>query len=139
MVDEATRHLLICDLKTWPTTETVRVAAMAARQKVPLQLAHYLAGTLAALAGAGISTEGWTTDAAIIVVEDRPPHDVGVYFLGLSGALAQGERDRRRALESWAHATKTNSYPGRCPGRVDMMLPGWAEDGLDIEEPTQED
>lgn len=126
VVDEEARRLVVADLKTWGTTHPAQVATQIARQKVHLQIAHYLAGTKAALAGAGHSIDGWTIEGACIVVEDRPPHDVGVYLLAVDGALLVGETARRAALTTWTAAVASGAYPGRCPEAVDTILPTWA-------------
>lgn len=126
VVDEQARRITVADLKTWGSTHPAQVATQIARQKVHMQVAHYLAGTLAVLAGAGHRIDGWTIEGACIVVEDRPPHDVGVYLLAVDGALLVGETARRAALTTWAAAVASGAYPGRCPEAVDTILPTWA-------------
>lgn len=126
VVDHEARRLVVADLKTWGSTHPAQVATQIARQKVHLQLAHYVDGARYALTGAGVDLSAWTVDAVVIVVEDKAPHDVGVYHLATDGALVVGEAVRQAALATWAAALESGLYPGRCPDIVEAILPTWA-------------
>lgn len=126
VIDWQARRLTVADLKTWGSTHPAQVATQIARQKVHLQLAHYVDGVRHALTGAGVDLSAWTVDAVVMVVEGKAPHDVGVYHLATDGALVAGEAARRAALMTWAAALESGLYPGRCPDIVEAILPTWA-------------
>ena len=135
VIDWQARHLIVADLKTWKSTRARQVSTQIGQQKAHLQLAHYVAGVIAALTAAGVDMDGWTTEAVVIVVEDAPPHDVGVYTLSDPPEEGEepepgnraGEKARRDALTRWAAALESGSYPGRCPDVERAILPRWAD------------
>jgi hypothetical protein len=80
----------------------------------------------------------YPTEAAVIVVEDRAPHDVGVFQLVMGGGLDIGRALWRRTMATWAEATRSGVYPGRIPDPYDIILPAWAEEDVDTEEQPDE-
>jgi hypothetical protein len=124
---DAEAGVTIADLKTWGSTDPLSVSREIARQLVHLQLAHY-AEAVKALTGVA------PTEAAVIVVEDKAPHDVGVYLLTMGGGLDIGRALWRRTMATWAEATRSGVYPGRIPEPYDLLLPSWAEEDLVTED-----
>jgi hypothetical protein len=116
----------IADLKTWGSTDPLSVSREIAKQLVHLQLAHY-AEAVEAVTGVK------PTEAAVIVVEDKAPHDVGVFQLTMGGGLDIGRALWRRTMATWAEATRSGVYPGRIPEPYDIILPAWAEEDTDTE------
>ena len=123
---DAEAGVTIADLKTWGSTDPLSVSREIARQLVHLQLAHY-AEAVEAVTGVK------PTEAAVIVVEDKAPHDVGVYLLTMGGGLDIGRALWRRTMATWAEATRSGVYPGRIPEPYDIILPAWAEEDTDTE------
>jgi hypothetical protein len=123
---DAEAGVIIADLKTWGSTDPLSVSREIAKQLVHLQLAHY-AEAVKALTGV------YPTEAAVIVVEDKAPHDVGVFQLTMGGGLDIGRALWRRTRATWAEATRSGVYPGRIPDPYDIILPAWAEEDTDTE------
>jgi hypothetical protein len=128
---DAEAGVTIADLKAWGSTDPLSVSREIAKQLVHLQLAHYAEAVEAAT---GVKP----TEAAVIVVEDKAPHDVGVYLLTMGGGLDIGRALWRRTMATWADATRSGVYPGRIPDPYDIILPAWAEEDVDTEEQPDE-
>jgi|APSaa5957512622_1039677.scaffolds.fasta_scaffold44838_1 hypothetical protein len=106
-------HCEIWDLKTLGDASEHEVRWMLKKLRVPLQLAHYRAGMQAR--GAVV------TRCGVVVVEDRAPHDVGVYVLD-TGDLDDAEEQRQDLLARVAECERNDSWPGACPEMTTLPL-----------------
>jgi hypothetical protein len=111
----------VIDLKTVRSVHPREIARMAASMHWHVQAAHYAAGVRA---NHGLTDDA--VDAVLIVMEQAPPHDVGVYRLTPDGALWAGEVTRRAWLDRLAECLRANTWPGACPLEQELDLPGWA-------------
>ena len=105
------------DLKTVGSLKDVERTAW--RLDWPLQATHYVEG-------AKINAPGHRVDSCIIAVEDKPPYDVGVYWMRPE-VLEHAERIRRGLLETIAECERTGIWPGRYQAAQVMDLPHWLE------------
>jgi len=135
----------VIDLKTVRSVHPREIARMAANMHWHVQAAHYAAGAREAY-----SLPDDAVDAVLIVMEQAPPHDVGVYRLAPDGALWAGEVTRRAWLTRLAECARARTWPGACPAEQELELPGWAypteadpfgddddDGGLDFGEPSE--
>jgi len=111
----------VIDLKTVRSCAPREIARMAASMYWHVQAAHYAAGVRV-----NQSLADDEVDAVLIVMEQAPPHDVGVYRLTPDGALWAGEVTRRAWLDRLAECLRADTWPGACPGKQELELPGWA-------------
>ena len=111
----------VIDLKTVRSVAPREIARMAASMHWHVQAAHYVAG-VRYLKGYAVDD----VDAVLIVMEQAPPHDVGVYRLTPDGALWAGEVTRRAWLDRLAECLRSGVWPGACPEELELELPGWA-------------
>jgi hypothetical protein len=111
----------VIDLKTVKSVQPREIARMAASMHWHAQAAHYAAGVRAVY---GLPDDA--VDAVLIVMEQAPPHDVGVYRLTPDGALWAGEVTRRAWMDRLAECLRADTWPGACPGEQELELPGWA-------------
>ena len=111
----------VIDLKTVRSCAPREIARMAASMHWHVQAAHYAAGVRA---NQGLTDDA--VDAVLIVMEQAPPHDVGVYRLTPDGALWAGEVLRRAWLDRLAECLRAGTWPGACPQEQELELPGWA-------------
>ena len=111
----------VIDLKTVKSCAPREIARMAASMHWHAQAAHYAAGVREVY---GLPDDA--VDAVLIVMEQAPPHDVGVYRLTPDGALWAGEVTRRAWLDRLAECLSSGVWPGACPAEQELELPGWA-------------
>lgn len=111
----------VIDLKTVRSVHPREIARMAAFMHWHVQAAHYAAGVREVY-----SLPDDAVDAVLIVMEQAPPHDVGVYRLAPDGALWAGEVLRRAWLTRLAECARASVWPGACPAEQELELPGWA-------------
>jgi len=111
----------VIDLKTVRSCAPREIARMAASMHWHAQAAHYAAGVRT---NQGLADD--EVDAVLIVMEQAPPHDVGVYRLTPDGALWAGEALRRAWLDRLAECLRSGVWPGACPDEQELELPGWA-------------
>jgi hypothetical protein len=111
----------VIDLKTVRSVAPREIARMAASMHWHAQAAHYAAGVRL---NQGLADD--EVDAVLVVMEQAPPHDVGVYRLTPDGALWAGEVTRRAWLDRLAECLRANAWPGACPQEQELELPGWA-------------
>lgn len=69
----------------------------------------------------GIDLRGFV----FVVVENTPPHNVGVYELEWP-AVERGRDLNRRALHIYKHCTEVNEWPGYSPDITPIDIPRWA-------------
>jgi hypothetical protein len=69
-------------------------------------------------------------DCYIVAVEDRAPHDVGVWRLSPL-LLDAARRVNDAALEVYRRCVETGVWPGRMPEVVEMACPAWLLGGED--------
>lgn len=65
------------------------------------------------------------TNWLLIAVEQKPPHDVGVYYLDPK-TLALGHEKYREALRKLRHCLDTDHWPGKVSGIQPISAPSWA-------------
>lgn len=104
----------IYDLKTWGSAAETEVRWMIRREHTLGQLAHYRAGCR-------ILAPGREVLCALIIVEQKPPHDVGVFELDPCD-LDEADDQRQEMLGIVADCTRLDIWPGHCPGRVRMKM-----------------
>lgn len=71
-------------------------------------------------------------DCYIIAVEDKAPHDVGVWRLSPL-LLSAADREIDAALEVYRRCTESGVWPGRMPEVVEMACPAWLLGGADVD------
>ena len=99
----------IWDMKTLDSTHPDAVRWHIRKRRYDLQLAHYRAG-VSGCVGAGL-----------IVVEERPPHDVAVYRL-TEADLQAAEEQRQELLQLVAECQASDSWPGCCPTATTLAM-----------------
>ena len=111
------KHLI--DLKTAESINERRFAYAAAKYGYHGQMAHYSDGVEKSL--------GWKPEKVVlVVVEKKPPYDVGVFVLDPDTALYAGEEMRRDLLKRLVECREKDEWPGRYNEEQDLELPGWA-------------
>lgn len=68
----------------------------------------------------------------VIAVEDKAPHDVGVWRLSPL-LLDTARRANDAALEVYRRCVETGVWPGRMPEVVEMACPAWLLGGEDVD------
>jgi len=121
----------IIDLKTVGSVDARDLGRMAHRMLWHGQLAHYLAGARAMFAYYG----GRRFKAAIVAVEDKPPHDVGVFVLD-DATLEAGESMRRSLLASLAVCRAADEWPGRHPELTTLEFPEYGLPEMEVDDDT---
>jgi len=124
----ADRLYTVIDLKTVGSIQERRFAYMVARNGWHCQLAHYCDGLAIAQGLGRVTGDTPQVDAMFIAVEDKPPHDVGVFILEPETTLWAGDEERRKLLTKLAECVQTNHWPGRYDAPVLLDLPAWAFD-----------
>ena len=110
----------VVDLKTVDSIEPSHIAKLCTRLKWHGQLAHYCDGVAATL--------GIVSAAYLVCVEQRAPHDVGVFLLHPDRALRAGRELRDRLLSKLRQCIVDDHFPGRLPMLEELDLPDWAFD-----------
>ncbi len=121
----------VLDLKTVGSTDARDLGRMARRMMWHGQLAHYLVGVRAMFA----NYVGRTFRAAIIAVEDKAPHDVGVFVLD-DATLEAGESLRRSLLASLAACRAADAWPGRHPELTTLEFPDYLLPEMEVDDDT---
>jgi hypothetical protein len=117
----------LVDLKTTANLDLRMFPAAVARLGYREQLAFYSDG----LTANGLSLVG---DPAIIAVESRPPFDVVVFDVSADD-IEIGRKEYRRLLQHLKHCLATDTWPGRAPDPIPLVMPAWAQpydDGLEL-------
>lgn len=125
-VDVARR--VFVDVKTAVEIESAKFASAAARLGYHGQLAMYRRGLEA--------VHERTFDGYLIVVENKPPHDVAVYRYD-EDVMYAADCEVGELLERVAQCRASGEWPGQYPGETSLYLPAWAQqdegiDGLDL-------
>jgi len=111
----------LADLKSTIDSGPIEFSSSVHRYGYLGQLAHYLAGAIAADIGVDP-----LIPPAILAVESQPPHDVVVYRIG-PDLMRIGEEMRMSYLIQLAACRQAGSWPGHCSeGEIDLTLPAWA-------------
>lgn len=106
---------VLVDVKSTQSVEGPIFGATAARLGHYAQVAMYLRG-LRAL--------GHLTQAKIIAVEQRPPHDVAVFDVG-GDELAAGDEEVGDLLRKVKECRERGEWPGRYAAEQPLRLPAW--------------
>jgi hypothetical protein len=117
------RDDMIVDLKK--TVSLARFANLAARQKVPFQLAFYQE--------AMFRKRGVRLPCKLIVVEEESPHDVAVYSIPPE-TMAVGARDMKEAFRLLLECHERGEWPGLGAEELSLVLPPWAVEWDEDEE-----
>jgi exodeoxyribonuclease VIII len=104
----------IWDLKTYKSASQAEVRRAAKWQGWIGQLAYYRWGTQ-------IKSPGRTVTAGLIVVAQKPPHDVGVYRF-LPADLDEQDEHRRELLARVKECQEAGEWPGCCTEIQDLSL-----------------
>lgn len=108
---------VIADMKT------ARDASPGAFSRTVYANGLYIQGAMYLMGGRAL---GLDVDLfAIVAVEKEPPYAVAVYNVR-GEALAAGEEELGRLLETWARCMETGNWPGYPDKAVDITLPPWA-------------
>lgn len=121
---------VICDLKTTERAGKEDFARSIAKFGYDLQDEQYIA---ASVAGENLDPLGKVKACdsfAPIVVEKRPPHDVGMYRIENVSTRNSETRNlirehRRNLLTTYGQCAKSGKWPGVCPGILDIEVPTW--------------
>jgi hypothetical protein len=73
---------------------------------------------------------GKVLPVVLIVVEQDPPHDIGVYQIP-EPVLDQGQAEYLELLERVAFCRESGEWPGQFQSEQTLTLPAWAEGGDD--------
>jgi len=119
LIDRGDGRWALVDLKTVQTVNPAQLGATAAKLGWHGQLAFY---------GGGVRRccDARYVDHLIVAVEDRAPHDVGVFSLDPDTALYAGEVLRDELLDRLAECRASDEWPGRLDEITDLPLPAWA-------------
>jgi exodeoxyribonuclease VIII len=110
-------HSTLVDLKTCQDASPAAFAKQVASYGYHIQASHYLAGHTVVTQKPAVF--------AFVAVEKAPPYAVGVYCLDFA-AVAQGERLRQQALQTYRACTDTGVWPGYSSAVETLCLPRWA-------------
>jgi hypothetical protein len=118
----------IVDLKT--TRSLAQFPVQAARLRYPMQAAIYVEAVR--------QRRTVRLPFKFVVVENKPPFDVGVYTVPTE-TMAVGERDFEKAIERLLECHERQEWPGLGAEEMALVLPPWAhDDGDDEWEVTEE-
>lgn len=126
-LDGISESLPACvDLKTSGDITERRFMANAARMAYHCQFAMYSDGHFAVAKK--------YVPFYVIAVEQKPPHDVGVFRVA-DDDLYAGQETYRELLRGVKYCQETNNWPGQYPGEITPRFPTWifndTEDDLD--------
>lgn len=119
------RRRVLADLKTCVSIDARRFGSSAARYGYPGQMAHYGSGVRHAL--------GWTPElCALIAVEKKPPHEVGV-FTFTPEQLDTAAEEVAMLLARVRSCMDFGAWPNRYTEEVPLQLPAYVEGDVEIE------
>lgn len=113
------QRLIVADLKTVASCDVDDVLRLGWRHGWHGQLAHYCAGVRELHPGLDVI-------AALICVEQSPPHDCSVLYLS-PALMAEGESERRLLIDRVAECERANDWPGRYDRPQVVDVPHWVE------------
>lgn len=111
-------HSLIIDLKSIQDAQPQPCRNAAARFNYPLKLAWYRMGATA--------LDPKEREAALIFVEQKPPHGVTLWHVEPK-TMDRGHTEARICLDRYVKGLKTGVYPGYDTGMNMLELPKWAQ------------
>lgn len=114
------QRFIVADLKTCQSAEPDAIAKSIASYGYHQQGDFYLAGVKALGLHQGVEPA-----FVLVFVEINAPHLITVVQLD-PNALAWGERLNRKAINTYAHCTRTNTWPSYADGVISVDLPYWA-------------
>lgn len=109
---------IIVDLKTTDDASPIEFGRSAAKFRYHVQAAHYLDTFKLAFGEA-------PSHFVFVVVEKKPPYEVGVYYIE-AAAMSVGRQLARRDLNKLAECQASDAWPGYTPDPQPLAFPEWA-------------